>query len=146
MNSSIARKHSQHGYTDRGYGRAFSEAELQAKELQISLDIYFRLLDADLPRNALVVAHLLHRQIASRAYALAAGYEWPTAKLPVALFNRCGFTRRDIWRALKQLERKGLIRVHRKPGSRSTVTVLWHPIRELGLAPAEDEEEEEWEQ
>jgi predicted transcriptional regulator len=47
----------------------------------------------------------------------------------------------DVSRALKQLEDKGLIQVHRKPGSRSTVTVLFHPVHELIDAPVLEEGE-----
>jgi hypothetical protein len=137
--TSLARTHHGNGYTTRGYGHAFSEAKLQTKALEVSLDTLIQF--AGLSGNAVIIALLLHRQIASRAYALAAGQEWPAVKLSVALINACGFTRRDVWRALSQLERAGLVRVHRSPGKLSIVTVLWHPIRELSFAPADDEEE-----
>lgn len=91
--------------------------------LRLPLDVYFRLLDAGLTHNALVVAQLLHRQADMR--------RWPVVKLPIALLTRCGFTRKSVSRALQQLEQKGLVRIHRKPGKRSTVTVLWHPVRDL---------------
>jgi DNA-binding FadR family transcriptional regulator len=63
-------------------------------------------------------------------------------RLPIALFRACGLSRRAVSKALQQLERRGLIRVHRKPGRRSTVTLLWHPIRELCLVASEDQEDE----
>jgi hypothetical protein len=101
--------------------------------MRFSLPDYFQLIDADLPRNALVIAQLLHRQADMR--------RWPVVKLPTALFNRCGFGRRTVSLALRQLEQKGLVRVHRKLGARSTVTVLWHDINALCSADELTEEE-----
>jgi DNA-binding MarR family transcriptional regulator len=85
-------------------------------------------------RQAVVLAVMLHRQADMR--------RWPVVKLPIALLNLCGFTQKAVSRALQQLELKGFVRVHRKPGKRSTVTVLWHPMRELSFVPTENEKDE----
>jgi hypothetical protein len=131
--SSRARARQGDGYSSRGYGRPLTGGELQSMFMRFSLPDYFQLIDADLPRNALVIAQLLHRQADMR--------RWPVVKLPTALFNRCGFGRRTVSLALRQLEQKGLVRVHRKLGARSTVTVLWHDINALCSADELTEEE-----
>jgi hypothetical protein len=85
---------------------------------------------AGLSGQAVMVALLLHRQ--------AELHGWPMVRLPVALFNLCRLNRNAVHRALQQLEAVGLARVHRKPGARSTVTVLWHSLRELCVTGEED--------
>jgi hypothetical protein len=82
----------------------------------------------------LVMALLLHRQ--------ADMQRWPVVKLPIALLNQGGFDRAAACRALQSLERRGLVQVHRKPGCRSTVAVLWHPVRELCVTGEDDIEDD----
>jgi DNA-binding MarR family transcriptional regulator len=67
--------------------------------------------------QTVILAALLQRQAAIQG--------WPVVRLPVALLNLCHLNRTAVSRALRQLETAGLIRVHRHPGRRSTVTVLW---------------------
>lgn len=109
--------------------------DLKQAYVQAPIEVLGMLHRMRVSRQAVVLAMLLHRQADMR--------RWPVVRLPIALLNQCGFDRRTVSRALQQLEHKDLIRVHRNPGKRSTVTVLWHPIREFSFVADEDEEEEE---
>jgi hypothetical protein len=105
------------GYTLRGYGRPMSKAQLGTMFTRIPQLILDRLVIAGLPRNALVMALLLQRQADMRG--------WSVVRLPTAILNHYRFDRRTVARALQQLETAELVRVHRKAGRRSSVTVLW---------------------
>ena len=69
-------------------------------------------------RSTIILVMLLQRQADVR--------RWPVVNLPPALLNLCGFDRKTVSLALRQLETAGLVRVHRRPGRRSTVTLLWY--------------------
>jgi hypothetical protein len=118
-------------YNNKGYGDAFRAG---GAFIKLPIEAIEKLVRARVINHQTTLALLLHRQADVRA--------WPVVKLPIALLNRLGFDRRMVSRALQQLESKGVVRVHRKPGSRSTVTLLRHPIRHLCFVTEEDEEDE----
>ena len=114
-------------YTARGRGRELCGATLERMFVSLPVSLLSRL--SGMSGQTVILAELLHRE------AALAG--WPVVKLPVALLNLCRLNRDAVSRALQQLETAGLVRVHRKSGRRSTVTVLWHPIRDVCFEEAQ---------
>ena len=103
-------------YTARGYGRRPPEAAVVQMFARQPVGLLSRLIEFSGP--AVVLAALLQRQVDLLG--------WPVVRLPVGLLNLCRLNRVAVSRALMQLEAAGLVRVHRRPGRRSTVTVLWN--------------------
>jgi hypothetical protein len=103
-------------YTARGYGRRPPDAAVQRMFVHLPVDLLPRLVGSS--GQTIILAALLQRQ--------AALQDWPVVRLPVALLNLCHLNRDAVSRGLHQLEEAGLVRVHRHPGRRSTVTMLWY--------------------
>jgi hypothetical protein len=103
------------GYTLHGYGRELPAADPKRMWVRMPIASLQRL--ASLHAKTILVALLLQRQ--------ADVVAWPVVRLPIALFNLFGLRRMDVSRALTQLESAGLVRVYRRPGKRSTVTIRW---------------------
>jgi hypothetical protein len=124
----------ENSYSLLGYGKPLPKAKVEKAYINLPISLLSSLYRARAREGAIAVAALLHRQADMRG--------WPVVRLPTALFNLCGLNRWAVSRALAWLEREGFIRVHRKPGKRSTATVLWHPVRDLCFVVGDDDSDD----